>query len=608
MLAVLMIMSILPFSAFAASKEEVEKDFTLYVNGTRLRFDEKIDCGKGSAKLLYEDNVPKLILDNAEITGFSLISEDADTKYFGGIYYSSNAYTLAIVVKGDCTVTAPEHDEGSLYEGIVSTCSTVITGDSLKIKGVDIGIECWRYGIGSVTLDAENTDLIIKAESCGIYADYIDFYTRNAEIYSSGSCCIMANSIYAAKSTVSAALIPGGDFSEMSTMAITAQSIILTDYADLNAMTEFDGSSYSGEQICASAAVCNVLKIDHSASFNGIAKLKGSASCSASVLQATVIRSDDPLCCGYLNAVLMLDGKHADSVAVSADRANANIFYNVRVTGAQKNDIALCSKYELDRGSITAELEGAGSYTYGALVFGISEGQQTFTVAPVSMERIEPSGGLYKKLTVDDTNFYIVMDANEVPAGRVVLASELPNEKYNPFEDIADKSESFKEAILWAYEHNITGGTDSTHFNPDGTCTRANVVTFLWRAAGEPEPQSKNNPFSDVAEGTYYYNAVLWAVEKGITTGYSDGTFRPSAACTRAHVVTFLWRYEGKPAASVNASLTDIAGLNADFTASISWAAESQITTGYSDGSFRPHAVCTRAHVVTFLWRDMTKG
>ena len=181
----------------------------------------------------------------------------------------------------------------------------------------------------------------------------------------------------------------------------------------------------------------------------------------------------------------------------------------------------------------------------------------------------------------------------------------------NPFTDVPEtangKPYPFYDSILWAVGNGITSGYDDGTFRPNATCTRGHVVTFLWRAAGQPMPKSANNPFWDVTEGSYYYNAVLWAVENGITSGYDDGTFRPDAACTRAHVVTFLWRYDEKPAASGEVNITDLAGLNADFTAAIKWAASNGVVAGYDDGTFRPSAVCTRAHVVTFLYRDINR-
>jgi len=182
----------------------------------------------------------------------------------------------------------------------------------------------------------------------------------------------------------------------------------------------------------------------------------------------------------------------------------------------------------------------------------------------------------------------------------------------NPFGDvpetIGDRVNPFYDSILWAVEQKITTGYSDGTFRPDATCTRGHVVTFLWRAAGSPKPVNLNNTFTDVSEDSPFYFAILWASEKGITTGYPDGTFRPSASCTRAHVVTFLWRYEGRPESNGDVSLTDLAGLNSDFTAAIKWAATNGITTGYSDGTFRPHAVCTRAHVVTFINRNVSNS
>ena len=186
-----------------------------------------------------------------------------------------------------------------------------------------------------------------------------------------------------------------------------------------------------------------------------------------------------------------------------------------------------------------------------------------------------------------------------------------PNFVNNPFVDVKEK-DYFYQPVLWAVEHDITKGTDATHFSPNATCTRAQTVTFLWRAAGEPAPKSTDNPFADVSakqangKDNPYYTAILWAVGEGITLGVDKTHFAPDAMVTRAQFVTFLWRYEGKPAAAPGVTLTDLGTVtNADFKSAILWAAGEGITTGYADGSFRPNAVCTRAHVVTFIYRDI---
>ena len=159
----------------------------------------------------------------------------------------------------------------------------------------------------------------------------------------------------------------------------------------------------------------------------------------------------------------------------------------------------------------------------------------------------------------------------------------------------------YAEPVRWAVENGITSGLDETHFGPDAACTRAQVVTFLWAAAGKPDPASTENPFVDVVESDWYYKAVLWAVENGITSGSSATTFSPDAACTREQVVTFLYAAEGKPAVSGEVAFSDVQSGDW-FYAPVAWAVENGITAGMGDGSFGVGATCTRAQVVTFLY------
>ena len=141
-------------------------------------------------------------------------------------------------------------------------------------------------------------------------------------------------------------------------------------------------------------------------------------------------------------------------------------------------------------------------------------------------------------------------------------------------------------------------------FEPQTTCTRGQIVTFLWRAKGEPEPSSNYNPFRDVSESDYYYKAVLWAVENGITTGTSATTFAPNAGCTRAQVATFLWRAEGKPSSSAANPFTDV-NTSAYYGTAVLWAVENGITDGIGNNQFAPDMTCTRGQIVTFLYRAM---
>ena len=164
----------------------------------------------------------------------------------------------------------------------------------------------------------------------------------------------------------------------------------------------------------------------------------------------------------------------------------------------------------------------------------------------------------------------------------------------------------YEDAVDWAVENGITQGTDDTHFSPDGICTRAQAVTFLWRAAGSPEPESRTMPFTDVPAGSYYYDAVLWAVENGITKGTSDTTFSPNMTCPRAQIVAFLWRSEKSPAAGTANPFADVKS-TAYYADAVLWAVKEDITKGTTNTTFSPNADCTRAQIVTFLYRVFNK-
>ena len=177
----------------------------------------------------------------------------------------------------------------------------------------------------------------------------------------------------------------------------------------------------------------------------------------------------------------------------------------------------------------------------------------------------------------------------------------------NPFTDVAE-GDFFYDAVCWAVEKGITTGATETTFNPNGKCDRASVVTFLWRAAGCPEPETTNNPFTDVKESHFFYKAVLWAVEEGITNGTSANTFAPFAKCNRAAVVTFLYRAMGEPEVTATESgFTDVTNPALYYYAPVLWAVENGITNGMGDGTFGINKTCNRAQVVTFLYRTYNK-
>lgn len=198
-----------------------------------------------------------------------------------------------------------------------------------------------------------------------------------------------------------------------------------------------------------------------------------------------------------------------------------------------------------------------------------------------------------------DPDGYADMSAAEILADLFGDAETQPSQK--GFNDVKS-GDYFYDAVNWAVEKGITTGTSATTFSPNASCTRAQIVTFLWRASGSPEPKTASNPFTDVAANAYYCKAVLWAVENGITTGTSATTFSPDAPCTRAQGVTFLWRANGSKAASAAASFTDVAS-DAYYAPAVAWAAEQNVTGGVGNGLFSPDTTCTRAQNVSMLYR-----
>lgn len=187
-----------------------------------------------------------------------------------------------------------------------------------------------------------------------------------------------------------------------------------------------------------------------------------------------------------------------------------------------------------------------------------------------------------------------------MPAGKVEINAAFVKEvEISPFSDVSTNA-YYYEAVKWAQEKGITGGIGNGLFGPNQPCTRAQIVTFLWRAAGSPEPKTMSS-FADVSMDAYYAKAVAWAVENGITTGTGDGKFSPDATCTRAQSVTFLFRAIGKLVDS-KAEFSDVL-TDSYYANAVAWAVENGVTNGIGNGLFGPDNSCTRAQIVTFLFR-----
>ena len=295
-------------------------------------------------------------------------------------------------------------------------------------------------------------------------------------------------------------------------------------------------------------------------------------------------------------------------------KVEANTTYKWRFTPTDANYTTLTGSIELYHKSSSS---GGWYYTYYTIKAtagtngsispsgwtSVRDGwDQTFTITPdkgYAVAKVLVDGKsvgavksyTFKNVTKDHTIEAIFMKSNGNPQTGV-------------FVDVAEGS-YYEEAIDWAVEKGITNGVSSNMFAPNDPCTRAQIVTFLWRAAGSPAPKSMSS-FTDVPADAFYAKAVAWAVENGITSGTGESKFSPNATCTRAQSVTFLYRASGSPAVSGSAEFSDVA-TNAYYADAVAWAAKKGITTGIGGGLFGSDNDCTRGQIVTFLWRAMAE-
>ena len=292
------------------------------------------------------------------------------------------------------------------------------------------------------------------------------------------------------------------------------------------------------------------------------------------------------------NGVVTAVGNGTTTITAQAGEKTAICTVTVRTysSSSSRPSYSITTPSKPENGSVTVDPERARS---GSRV--------TVTVTPDSGYKlgelvVTDRDGKKLELTDKGNGQYMFT----MPSGKVEVAAEFVKEvEVSPFADVATDA-YYYDAVKWAVEKGITNGVSETLFGPDQACTRAQIVTFLWRAAGSPEPKSGSS-FADVAADAYYAKAVAWAVENGITKGTSETTFHPDETCTRAQGVTFLYRALGKLAAA-QAGFTDVAA-DSYYADAVNWAAENGVTKGISETLFGPDGSCTRAQIVTFLYR-----
>ena len=354
-------------------------------------------------------------------------------------------------------------------------------------------------------------------------------------------------------------VVRGKAFAEQSAVDAMAKAI-----EDAIAALQYKGADYT--KVDAAIAKANALNKDNYKDFSAVeAAVKA------------VVRGKN-----------ITEQSKVDAMAKAIEDAITGLVRKSSGSSRPRYDVTIPSKPE--NGSVTVDPERARS---GSRV--------TVTVTPDSGYKlgelvVTDRDGKKLELTDKGNGQYTFT----MPSGKVEVAAEFVKEvEVSPFADVATDA-YYYDAVKWAVEKGITNGVSETLFGPDQACTRAQIVTFLWRAAGSPEPKSGSS-FADVAADAYYAKAVAWAVENGITKGTSETTFHPDETCTRAQGVTFLYRALGKLAAA-QAGFTDVAA-DSYYADAVNWAAENGVTKGISETLFGPDGSCTRAQIVTFLYR-----
>lgn len=274
----------------------------------------------------------------------------------------------------------------------------------------------------------------------------------------------------------------------------------------------------------------------------------------------------------------------AATFAVSGGGSTASTAYSIKIDSAEN-------------GTVTSSHEKASRNTEVTITAKPDLGFMLDTI------NVTDSSGNEIKLTESGSGFTFAMPASDVTV-RASFAKDDSRVKFR-FVDVYE-DDYFYDAVYWAVENGITSGVDETHFAPYVVCTRAQAVTLLWNNAGKPEPAGNEMPFSDVSSDDYYHDAVLWAVENGITAGTSDTTFSPDMNCSRAQIASLIWRFEKpEPVVSHN-RFTDVSD-EAYYYDAVLWAAHNGITVGTSDTTFSPENDCTRSQIVTFIYRFMNR-
>ena len=527
---------------------------------------------------------------------------DDDPSYGAGTSTFTNCYTA------NCSVSSKTDDvQGvSLVGGFVGE----MTDSTLTIQN------CYVY---QVTLSTEET-AVPGIKATGVFAGHLW----------GGSSIVDTNCFFGACGTTENA----GTASEKTKEEFrsgTVAGLLGEAFAQVGDYPKINGpADYSS--VDAAIAKANALIKDDYKDFSSVETAINSVVQGKTLAEQAEV---DAMAKAIEDAIAALQYKDADYTKVDAAIAKANalikdnykdfsaveVAVNAVVRGKniteQAEVDAMAKAIEDAINALDRKSSGGGSSSpsYSVTTPGKTE-NGTVTVSPRSAEKgdtvtitVKPDSGYrLDDLTVTDKNGKELKLTDKgngkytftMPAGKVEINAAFVKEvETSPFSDVST-SAYYYEAVKWAQEKGITGGIGNGLFGPNQPCTRAQIVTFLWRAAGSPEPKAMSS-FADVSTDAYYAKAVAWAVENGITTGTGDGKFSPDATCTRAQSVTFLFRAIGKLVDS-KAEFSDVL-TDSYYANAVAWAVENGVTNGIGDGLFGPDNSCTRAQIVTFLFR-----
>lgn len=297
----------------------------------------------------------------------------------------------------------------------------------------------------------------------------------------------------------------------------------------------------------------------------------------------------------YKNGILTITKKPSGNVT------NSPTYYKITVNDTNGGSVTASKNSAKANSTITLTITADEGYTFASVKVVTRSGKEVMVNTADNKYTFKmPASKVSVTAVFNKIDAPVTPVTPETP---VVPDPIVPDKTGTAFDDV-EKDTYYYDAVEWAVTNGITTGTSANTFSPDMVCTRAQAIVFLWRAAGSPDSKITKVSFDDVAADSYYYNAMLWAIDNGITNGTSTTTFSPDAECTRAQIVTFLWRAQKSPTSKKTVPFTDVAN-DAYYVDAVAWAVEEKITTGTSATAFSPDADCTRAQIVTFLWRAL---